>query len=88
MPTLRRLISFLRPYRLAIAMAAFFGAGLMVCTLTLPYITRLVIDDVIQKGERDKLAPLILWALLVIALRFVFNFCRRIWAGRISLVVE
>jgi ABC-type multidrug transport system fused ATPase/permease subunit len=69
-------------------MAAFFGAGLMVCTLTLPYITRLVIDDVIQKGERDKLAPLILWALVVIALRFVFNFCRRIWAGRISLGVE
>jgi len=69
-------------------MAAFFGAGLMVCTLTLPYITRLVIDDVIQKGERDKLAPLILWALAVIALRFVFNFCRRIWAGRISLGVE
>jgi ABC-type multidrug transport system fused ATPase/permease subunit len=88
LPTLRRLISFLRPYRLAIAMAAFFGAGLMVCTLTLPYITRLVIDDVIQKGERDKLAPLILWALAVIALRFVFNFCRRIWAGRISLGVE
>jgi ABC-type multidrug transport system fused ATPase/permease subunit len=88
LPTLRRLISFLRPYRLAIAMAACFGAGLMVCTLTLPYITRLVIDDVIQKGERDKLAPLILWALVVIALRFVFNFCRRIWAGRISLGVE
>jgi len=69
-------------------MAAFFGAGLMVCTLTLPYITRLVIDDVIQKGERDKLAPLILWTLLIIGLRFVFNYCRRIWAGRISLGVE
>ena len=88
MPTLLRLISFLRPYRVAIAMTAFFGAGLMACTLTLPYITRLVINDVIEAGQRDKLAPLIGWTLLIIALRFVFNICRRIFAGRISLGVE
>ncbi len=69
-------------------MTAFFGAALMVCTLTLPYITRLVINDVIEGGQRDKLAPLIGWTLLVIALRFVMNFCRRISAGRISLGVE
>ncbi len=69
-------------------MSAFFGAGLMACTLSLPYITRLVIDDVIEKGERDKLVPLLVIALAVIAVRFVFNFCRRIWAGRISLGVE
>jgi len=88
LPTLLRLITFLRPYRLAIAMTALFGAGLMVCTLILPYITRLAINDVIEAGQRDKLAPLIGWALLVIALRFGFNFMRRIWAGRISLGVE
>ncbi len=88
MPTLLRLISFLRPYRVAIAMTALFGAGLMACTLTLPYITRLVINDVIEAGQRDKLAPLIGWTLLIIGLRFVFNICRRIFAGRISLGVE
>ena len=69
-------------------MSGFFGAALMACTLSLPYITRLVVDDVIQGGQRDKLAPLLLIALGVIAVRLVFNFCRRIWAGRISLGVE
>jgi len=88
LPTLLRLISFLRPYRVAIAMTAFFGAGLMACTLTLPYITRLVINDVIEAGQRDKLAPLIGWTLLIIGLRFVFNIFRRIFAGRVSLGVE
>lgn len=88
MPTLLRLISFLRPYRLSIAMAGFFGLGLMMCTLTLPYITRLVIDDVIEHGERSKLVPLLGAALAVVALRLGFNVCRRLWAGRISLGVE
>jgi len=88
LPTLLRLISFLRPYRVAIVMTAFFGVGLMACTLILPYITRLVINVVIEAGHRDQLAPLIGWALLVVALRFVLNFFRRIWAGRISLGVE
>ena len=88
MPTLLRLISFLRPYRTAVAMSAFFGAGLMVCTLSLPYITRLVIDDVIRGGQRNQLAPLLIGGLVIICVRFVFNLNRRIWAGRISLGVE
>ena len=69
-------------------MSAFFGAGLMACTLSLPYITRLVVDDVLQSGQRSKLAPLLVATLVIIAVRFVFNLCRRIWAGRISLGVE
>ena len=69
-------------------MAAVFGAGLMVCTLALPYITRLAIDDVILAGNRSKLAPLIGATLVIITLRFTLNACRRLWAGRISLGVE
>ena len=69
-------------------MAAVFGAGLMVCTLALPYITRLVIDDVILAGDRSKLVPLIGVTLVIITLRFILNVCRRVWAGRISLGVE
>ena len=69
-------------------MSAFFGAGLMVCTLSLPYITRLVIDDVIRGGQRNQLAPLLIVGLVIICVRFVFNLNRRIWAGRISLGVE
>jgi len=86
--TLLRLISYLRPYRVPIVMAAIFGAGLMVCTLALPYITGLVINEVIVGGHRDKLAPLLGIAIAIILVRFVFNVCRRIWAGRISLGVE
>ncbi len=69
-------------------MAALFGAALMVCTLALPYITRLVIDDVILAGDRSKLTPLVVITLVIISVRFVLNRWRRLWAGRISLGVE
>ena len=68
--------------------SAFFGAGLMACTLSLPYISRLVIDQVIRGHQHDKLAPLLWIAFGLILVRFVLNQCRRIWAGRISLGVE
>ena len=60
----------------------------MACSVTLPYLTGRIIDDVLRAGHRDRLAPLLVAVLVVIVLRFILGMLRRVWAGRISLGVE
>jgi ABC-type multidrug transport system fused ATPase/permease subunit len=86
--TLRRLLTFLRPYRLAVVVTALAAAGLMACTLTLPYLTGRVIDDVLRDGRRDMLTPLLSAVVLLVLLRFALGVLRRVLAGRVSLAVE
>lgn len=64
------------------------AAGLMACTVTLPYLTGRVIDDVLRGGDRGALTPLLLAAAVVVAVRFTLGMVRRVWAGRVSLGVE
>lgn len=64
------------------------AAGLMACTVTLPYLTGRVIDDVLRGGDRGALTPLLLAAAVVVAVRFALGMVRRVWAGRVSLGVE
>jgi len=85
---LARLLGFLRPYRWQVAVTAATAIGLMACSITLPYLTRLVIDDVLQGGRRDRLLPLCLAVVGVGAVRLVFGVTRRWLAGSISLGVE
>lgn len=88
MTTLTRLLGFLRPYRLHVALAALAAMALMACTLTLPYLTGRVIDEVLTAGQRDRLPGLLGAVLAVAALRFVLGYVRRTLAGTISLGVE
>lgn len=88
MRVLLRLFTFLRPYRLAVIITALAAAALMACSVTLPYLTRLVIDDVLTDGDESMLLPIIAAFIVVIALRFVFGYVRRVLAGRVSLGVE
>ncbi|HWH15692.1 MAG TPA: ABC transporter ATP-binding protein [Miltoncostaeaceae bacterium] len=88
MTTLLRLLGFLRPYRVAVLVTALAAAGLMACTLTLPYLTGRVIDDVLAEGRRDALTPLLSAVVLVVLVRFVLGVVRRVLAGRVSLAVE
>ena len=67
---------------------AISAAGLMACSITLPYLTGRVIDDVLQAGDRSALAPLV-WAVVAIcAIRFVLGAIRRWVSGQVSLAVE
>ena len=51
-----------------VAITAASAVGLMACSVTLPYLTGKVIDDVLQDGDRGALAPLV-WAVVGIVLR-------------------
>lgn len=81
-------MGFLRPYRGRVTITVLAAAGLMACTLTLPYLTGRIIDEVLRGGHRDRL-PGLLWAMLgIAALRFALGLVRRQVAGNVSLGVE
>ncbi|MDA3005474.1 MAG: ABC transporter ATP-binding protein [Actinomycetota bacterium] len=86
--TLLRLLTFLRPYKWSVAVTAFSALALMACTITLPYLTRRVIDDVLNGQQEDALLPLVLIVVVVGVIRAIFAVMRRILAGHVSLGVE
>lgn len=88
MTVLLRLLRFLAPYTGRVTVSALSAAGLLACSVTLPYLTGRVIDDVLQQGDRSALAPLV-WAVVGVALlRMGFGVVRRWVSGQISLAVE
>ena len=88
MAVLLRLLRFLGPYRGKVAITAASAAVLMACSITLPYLTGRVIDDVLNGGDRSALASLV-WAVVgIVLLRAVLNIVRRVVSGQISLGVE
>lgn len=60
----------------------------MACTITLPYLTRRVIDDVLNGQQEDALLPLVAIVIAVGVIRALFAVIRRILAGHVSLAVE
>jgi len=85
---LLRLLRFLRPHTGKVVITAISAAGLMACSITLPYLTGRVIDDALQAGDRSALAPLV-WAVVVICvIRFALGAVRRWVSGQVSLAVE
>jgi ATP-binding cassette subfamily B protein len=60
----------------------------MACTITLPYLTRRVIDDVLNGQQQDALLPLVIAVIVVGVVRAIFALMRRIMAGYVSLAVE
>ena len=88
MRVLFRLLRFLTPYGVKVSVTAISAVGLMACSVTLPYLTGRVIDDVLQKGDRGALAPLV-WAVVgVVVVRMGFGVVRRWVSGQVSLAVE
>lgn len=88
MQTLFRLLSFLRPYRAQVIVTAVSAAGLMACTATIPWLTRIIIDDALVDGRRSLLVPLITAVIGVGLVRMVFAAVRRWVSGKVSLGVE
>ena len=86
--TLLRLLTFLRPYKWSVIVTAFSALALMACTITLPYLTRRVIDDVLDSQQEDALLPLVLIVIVVGVIRALFAVMRRMLAGHVSLAVE
>jgi ATP-binding cassette subfamily B protein len=71
-----------------VAITALSAAGLMACSVTLPYLTGRVIDDVLRGGDRSALAPLVWAVIVVVVARMAFGVVRRWVSGQVSLAVE
>src|SRR5579871_6581161 len=87
MPTFRRLLGFLAPYRRGVAWSFVLAFGAMVTTVLIPYLTGRAIDA-IRVSHRH---TLITWAVVIAAAgvgRLAFSVARRLVAGRVSLGVE
>src|SRR5947209_14903548 len=87
MVTFRRLLGFLRPYRVGGAWSFVLAFGAMAGTVLIPYLTGRAIDA-IRLHHRHTLA---MWAIAIEAAgvaRLGFSVARRLVAGRVSLGVE
>src|SRR5947209_461046 len=87
MRTFRRLLGFLRPYRVSVAWSFVFAAGAIGATVLIPFLTGRAINS-IKGHDRHTLITL---ALLIVAAgvgRLVLSVLRRLVAGRVSLAVE
>ena len=86
MPTFRRLLGFLRPYRRGVAASFALAAAAMGTGVLIPFLVGRTVDD-IEKGG-DSLNTLALALVAVALLRLAFSVVRRLVAGRVSLGVE
>jgi ABC-type multidrug transport system fused ATPase/permease subunit len=87
MPTFRRLLGFLRPYRRGVAVSFGFAAAAMGAGVAIPWLTGHAINA-IRRGNRH---DLVLFSLLVAGAglaRLSLSVGRRLVAGRVSLGVE
>jgi ABC-type multidrug transport system fused ATPase/permease subunit len=87
MSTFGRLVSFLRPYRVAVAWSFALAAGAMGATVLIPYLTGQAINS-IRSHDRHTLTA---WVIVIAAAglaRLGLSTARRLIAGRVSLRVE
>lgn len=87
MRTLRRLLRFLRPYRIQVVWCVALAAGVTAATGTIPYLIKQAIDDV-RIGERDALLTIALVIVGIALLRLALTIMRRLVSARVSLGVE
>ncbi len=89
MRTFWRLLSFLRPYRGAVAWSFVFAAGAIGATVLIPYLTGEAINSV-SAHTRDRHELVVLAVVIVVAAiaRLGLSVARRLVAGRVSLGVE
>src|SRR5918911_1620140 len=87
MRTFRRLLGFLRPYRVELAWSFVLAAGALGMTVLIPYLTGRAIDG-IRLHHRHALT---MWAIAIAVAgvaRLALSIARRLLGGRVSLGVE
>jgi ABC-type multidrug transport system fused ATPase/permease subunit len=87
MPTFRRLLGFLRPYRSGVVLSFALAFGAMGATVLIPALTGRAIDAVRGHHRHE----LVMWAIAIAGAgvaRLFFSVLRRLVAGRVSLGIE
>lgn len=87
MPTFRRLLSFLRPYRRQNIWSIVLATLAMGMTILIPWLVGQTVNA-IDDGDRSALLPLTLAIVGAGLLRLALTASRRIVAGKVSLAVE
>ena len=87
MPTFRRLLGFLRPYRRAVIGSLAFAWLAMGMTVLIPWLVGRAVGA-IESGDKPDLMPLALVLIAAGILRLGLTVVRRLIAGRVSLAVE
>ncbi len=87
MLTFRRLLTFLRPYRGAVAWSFGLAAGAMIMTVLIPFLTGEAINS-IRAHDRHALVTWVIAIGVAGMLRLGLSAARRLIAGRVSLGVE
>jgi ABC-type multidrug transport system fused ATPase/permease subunit len=85
--TFVRLLGFLRPYKLSMAISVVLAVASQAAALLIVYLTGNVVD-VVRHGRRHELVPLVALVLGVGAVRALTMMGRRLIAGRQALAVE
>jgi ABC-type multidrug transport system fused ATPase/permease subunit len=87
MPTFRRLLGFLRPYKRAVVGSLVLAWLAMGMTVLIPFLVGRAVG-VIESGERPDLMPLAFALVVAGLLRLGLTVVRRLIAGKVSLAVE
>ncbi|HEX6665731.1 MAG TPA: ABC transporter ATP-binding protein [Solirubrobacterales bacterium] len=87
MRTYRRLMGFLRPYRLSLWGSLVFAWAAMGMTVLIPWLVGRAVNA-IEDGNKPDLLPLALAILGAAVLRLGLTVVRRLVAGKVSLAVE
>jgi ATP-binding cassette subfamily B protein len=89
MPTFRRLLGFLRPYRRTVIWSLVFASAAMVMTIAIPLLIGKAVDVIVDPTpDRAALLPLALALVGAGILRLGLTVVRRLIAGKVSLAVE
>jgi ATP-binding cassette subfamily B protein len=87
MRTYRRLMGFLRPYRLQLWGSLAFAWAAMGMTVLIPWLIGRAVNAIVE-GDKPDLLPLALAILGAAILRLGLTVVRRLVAGKVSLAVE
>ena len=87
MPTFRRLLTFLRPYRRQNIWSIVLASLAMGFTVLIPWLVGSVVNA-IDDGDRSAVLPLALTIVGAGLLRLGLTASRRVVAGKVSLAVE
>ena len=87
MTTFRRLLRFLRPYRVGVVASLVLAALAMAATVAIPWLTGRAVDH-IQHHDKAGVRTLAAAVVGVALIRVALSVSRRLVAGRVSLGVE
>ena len=71
---MKRLIAYLKPYRLEVVFIGFLMIGNLLCEVLMPYLMKYGIDEYIRPGNLQGLTTIAMYYTFALAARFIFTY--------------